>query len=121
MGHPEVSDDVEEELYFQIPRQDLIMRKVSPETGGLMEFDSVQAKLSGDIARHLGRRRNANECFEICYKENIPWYFEVKDMKWYIDWLGMRGVNLFVPHAFFSSVAGARSGERPPDVGPNNI
>lgn len=26
MGHPEVSDDVEEELYFHIPGQDLIMR-----------------------------------------------------------------------------------------------
>ena len=26
MGHPEASDDVEEELYFHIPGQDLIMR-----------------------------------------------------------------------------------------------
>ena len=43
------------------------------------------------------------------------------DMKWYIDWLGLRGVNLFVPHAFYYSVAGERKGERPPDVGPNNI
>ena len=42
-------------------------------------------------------------------------------MKWYIDWLAMRGVNLFVPHAFYYSVDGDRKGERPPDVGPNNI
>lgn len=27
------SDDVEEELYFHIPGQDLIMRRVSPESG----------------------------------------------------------------------------------------
>ncbi len=121
MGHPEVSDDVEEELYFHIPGQDLIMRRVSPETGGLTEFDSVQAKLSADIARHLGRRRNANECFGVCFRDNIPWYFTAADMKWYIDWLGFRGVNLFVPHAFYYSVAGARKEERPPDVGPNNI
>ncbi len=33
MGHPEASDDVEEELYFHIPGQDLIMRRVSPESG----------------------------------------------------------------------------------------
>ncbi|MBQ9119046.1 MAG: hypothetical protein IJY09_03185 [Lachnospiraceae bacterium] len=121
MGHPEASDDVEEELYFHIPGQDLIMRRVSPETGGISEFDSVQAKLAADIARHLGRRRNANECFGVCFRNQIPWYFTGADMKWYIDWLGLRGVNLYVPHAFYYSVAGKRKEERPPDVGPNNI
>lgn len=121
MGHPAESNDIEEELFFHIPGQDLIMRRVSPETGGLREFDSVQAKLSADIARHLGRRRNANECFGVCNRNNIPWYFTAGDMKWYIDWLGQRGVNLLVPHAFYYSVLGQRKGERPPDVGPNNI
>jgi len=121
MGHPEASDDVEEELYFHIPGQDLIMRRVSPESGGTREFDSVQAKLPADIARYLGRRRNANECFGVCNHKNIPWYFKGYDMKWYINWLGIRGVNLFVPHAFYYSVAGPRKEERPPDVGPHNI
>lgn len=121
IGHPAESNDIEEELYFHIPGQDLIMRRVAPETGGLREFDSVQAKLSADIARHLGRRRNANECFGVCYRNNIPWYMTAGDMKWYIDWLGLRGVNLYIPHAFYYSVEGERKGERPPDVGPNNI
>lgn len=121
MGHPAESDDVEEALYFQVPGQDLILRRVEPKTGGLLEADSVQAKLSADIARHLGRRRNMNECFGVCCRNGIPWYFTGEDMKWYIDWLGIRGVNLFVPHAFYYSVEGKRSGERPPDVGPNNI
>ena len=121
IGHPAESNDIEEELYFHIPGQDLIMRRVSPETGGLREFDSVQAKLAADIARHLGRRRNANECFGVCYRDRIPWYMTAGDMKWYIDWLGLRGVNLYIPHAFYYSVEGERKGERPPDVGPNNI
>lgn len=121
MGHPAESDDIEEELYFHIPGQDLILRRISPETGGLREPDSMHAKLSADIARHLGSRRNANECFGVCYRHNIPWYFTAGDMKWYIDWMGLRGVNLFVPHAFYYSVEGDRKGERPPDVGPNNI
>ncbi len=121
MGHPEASDDIEEELYFHIPGQDLIMRRVSPETGGVREFDSVQAKLSADIARLLGRRRNANECFGVCNHLKIPWYFTGYDMKWYINWLGLRGVNLFVPHAFYYSLEGKRKEERPPDVGANNI
>ena len=121
MGHPEASDDVEEEFYFHIPGQDLIMRRVAPETGGIREFDSVQAKLPADIASYLGRRRNANECFGVCNHKNIPWYFKGYDMKWYMNWLGIRGVNLFVPHAFYYSVAGPRKEERPPDVGPHNI
>ncbi|MCM1184277.1 MAG: hypothetical protein NC337_12975 [Roseburia sp.] len=121
MGHPEASDDVEEELYFHIPGQDLILRRVAPESGGIREFDSVQAKLPADIARYLGRRRNANECFGVCNHQGLPWYFKGYDMKWYINWLGIRGVNLFVPHAFYYSVAGARREERPPDVGPHNI
>ncbi|MCM1304930.1 MAG: hypothetical protein NC306_12630 [Butyrivibrio sp.] len=108
MGHPEASDDVEEELYFHIPGQDLIMRRVAPETGGIREFDSVQAKLPADIARYLGRSRNANECFGVCNHRNIPWYFKGYDMKWYLNWLGIRGVNLFVPHAFYYSVEGPR-------------
>ena len=121
MGHPKASDDVEEELYFQIPGQDLIMRRVSPETGGLLEFDSVQAKLCADIARHLGRRRNANECFGVCSRKPWEWHFTGRDMIWYINWLSIRGVNLLVPHAFYYSTVGKRKEERPPDVGPNNI
>lgn len=121
MGHPERSDDVEEEYYFHIPGQDLIMRRVAPESGGIREFDSVQAKLPADIARYLGKRRNANECFGVCGYQDDPWYFRGYDMKWYINWLGIRGVNLFVPHAFFYSVESRRKEERPPDVGPNNI
>lgn len=121
MGHPAESDDIEEEMYFDIPGQDLIMRRVSPETGGLLEPDSVQAKLTADLARLLGRRRNANECFGVCCRSQLPWYMTAGDMKWYIDWLGLRGVNLFIPHAFYYSVAGKRKEERPPDAGPNNI
>jgi len=133
MGHPAESDDVEEEVYFHIPGQDLVFRRVSPETGGVREPDSVQAKLTADMARLLGRRRNANECFGVCNRplpeqlrkngdrRSVPWYFTGRDMIWYINWLSFRGVNLFIPHAFYYSLEGARKEERPPDVGPGNI
>ena len=121
MGHPAESDDIEEETYFHIPGQDLIFRRLSPEAGGVQGRDSVQAKCSADAARFLGRRRNSNECFGVCSREGVPWYFTGADMKWYIDWLGVRGVNLFIPHAFYYSLKGIRKDERPPDVGPNNI
>lgn len=38
-----------------------------------------------------------------------------------ITGLTVRGVNLFIPHAFYYSIEGERKGERPPDVGPNSI
>ncbi|MDD6789154.1 MAG: hypothetical protein PUE04_03490 [Lachnospira sp.] len=125
MGHPAASDDVEEEFCFQIPGQDLIQRRIEPKKGGIRGMESVQAKLAADIARALGRERSASECFGVCCRNGWPWYMTAEDMKWYTDWLGMRGCSLFVPHAFFYSVRdgadGKRSAERPPDVGPHNI
>ena len=121
MGHPAESADIDEEKYFHIPGQDLVFRWVSPEKGGTKGRDSVMGKCSSDAARHMGRRRNSNECFGVCVREGIPWYFTGGDMKWFIDWLAVRGVNLFIPHAFYYSLAGKRKDERPPDVGPGNI
>lgn len=120
MGHPHQSDDIEVEKYFHIPGQDLVLRWVAPEKGGTAGMDSTMGKCSADMARLMGRKRNANECFGACNRENNPWYFTGADMKWYTDWLGVRGVNLFIPHAFYYSLKGKRSGERPPDVGPGS-
>lgn len=121
MGHPHQSDDIELEKYFHVPGQDLVFRFVSPENGGVVGMDSTMAKCGADMARLLGRGRNSNECFGACNRDGNPWYFTGSDMKWYIDWLAVRGVNLFIPHAFYYSLEGQRSAERPPDVGPGSI
>ena len=121
MGHPQRSDDIELERYFHVPGQDLVYRWVSPEGGGIAGRDSTMAKCSADAARLMGRRRNSNECFGACNRDGNPWHFTGSDMKWYLDWLAVRGVNLFIPHAFFYSLKGSRSAERPPDVGPGSI
>lgn len=121
MGHPHRSDDIEVEAYFGVPGQDLVLRWVAPETGGLSGIDATMAKCSADAARLLGRRRNANECFGACNRNGNPWQLSGGDLKWYLDWLAVRGVNLFIPHAFYYSIAGKRRDERPPDVGPHSI
>ncbi len=122
MGHPHRGDDIECEKWFHVPGQDLVLRWIAPEKGGLSGgVESAQAKCSADAARILGRRRNSNECWGACNKDGIPWAFSGADLKWYTDWLGVRGVNLFIPHAFYYSVSGKRKDERPPDVGPNSI
>ena len=121
-GHPAQSDDIGLLRYFQIPGQDLVWRWVAPENGkGLIGSNSTMGKCSSDAARHTGKRRNANECFGCCGPDGVQWGFTADDMKWYLDWLFVRGVNLLYPHAFFFSIEGEeRFGERPPDVGPNN-
>ena len=121
IGHPHRGDDIECERFFGIPGQDVVLRWVSPESGALTGHESTQGKCSSDAARIMGRRRNLNECCGVCVRDKKEWYFTGGDFKWYIDWLGVRGVNYFVPHAFFYSVTGRRKDERPPDVGPNNI
>lgn len=118
MGHPERSDDIDEQRWFHIPGQDLIMRKVRPGYS-IHGMDSVQAKCSADAARHSGKRRNSNECFGVCGRS--PWDLPGADMKWMMDWLLLRGVNLLIPHAFYYSLRPPRHQERPPDVGPNSI
>lgn len=122
-GHPEKSDEIGLLKYFQIPGQDIVWRWVAPEDNkGIEGEHSTMAKCSSDSARHRGRRRNSNECFGCCGPNGIQWAFSVDDMKWYMDWMFVRGVNLLYPHAFLYSTDGEkRLGDRPPDVGPNNI
>lgn len=121
MGHPHQSDDMEVEKYFHVPGQDLVLRWLAPETGDLRGMDSVMGKCSADAAWVFGRERNSNECFGACNRDGNPWYETGGDLKWYLDYLAVRGVNLFIPHAFYYSLEGARSQERPPDVGPGSI
>lgn len=120
-GHPAESDDIGLLRHFQIPGQDLVLRWVGPEADkGLTGRNSTLAKCCADAARHAGRSRNAVECFGCCVR-NQPskgWDLPPEDMKWYLDWLAVRGVNLFIPHAFYYSLCGRRAEERPPDVGP---
>lgn len=122
-GHPAESDDIGLQRYFQIPGQDQVLRWVAPEDEkGLAGRHSTLAKCSADAARHAGRRRNVVECFGACSRPGSGWNLTGDDLKWMMDWLFVRGVNQLIPHAFYYSVRGPRrSGERPPDVGPNNI
>ncbi len=120
-GHPETSQDIGMLERFQIPGQDLCLRMVDPASG-TEGFDSVLAKCSSDAARHRGILRNSDECLGCCGPLGTPWAMTADDVKWYLDWLFVRGVNLLYLHAFYYSIEGeTRYGERPPDVGPHNI
>lgn len=120
-GHPADSDDIGLLEYFHIPGQDVVWRFIAPGEGtSLVGQHSTLGKCSSDAARHRGRRRNLNECFGVCSKLK-GWDFSGDELKWYLDWLLIRGVNLIVPHAFYYSIRDERRDERPPDVGKHNI
>ncbi len=118
-GHPAKGWDIGLLKPFQLPGQDLVWRFVDVEDA-LHGDESVHAKCSADSARHRGRRRNANECFGCCGPKESQWAMTAGDMKWYMDYLFLRGVNLLYPHAFYYSTRDGRGDERPPDAGPNN-
>jgi len=115
-GHPIKGDDIGFQKYFTIPGQDLVLRWVEPRNINALEgSESTLAKCTSDAARHWGKRRNSNECFGA-----FGWKFNVDEMKWIMDWLFVRGVNMLFPHAFYYSIREERYNERPPDMGPNN-
>ena len=106
-GHPAGSDDIGVLKYFHIPGQDVVWRWVAPENETRIEgVHSTLGKCSSDAARHYGKRRNSNECMGCCGPKASNWGFTADDMKWYLDWLFVRGVNLLYPHAFFYSING---------------
>ena len=118
-GHPSDSDDVTQLLSFDIPGQDLVYRFVSTDTGDLEGVHSVLGKLPPDIASILGVKRVMCETFGCCGKWENSWDLPPEEMKYLIDYLGVRGTNMFVLHAFFYSLRGKRKYDRPPDVGIN--
>ena len=120
-GHPASSEDIGFLKYFQLPCQDIVWRYIDPDLkNGITGGHSTMGKCSSDAARHSGKRRNGNECFGACGHKDDPWDFPFTDMKWYMNWLFARGVNLLIPHAFYYSLRDDRVNERPPDVGPNS-
>ncbi len=118
-GHPAKGYDMGLLAPFQLPAQDVVWRFVEPGNG-IRGEESVLAKCASDAARHHGKRRNGNECFGCCGPKASQWAMTCGDMKWYMDYLFVRGCNLLFPHAFYYSVRDGRGDERPPDAGPNN-
>lgn len=120
-GHPAQSNEIGLLKYMQLPGQDLVLRKVAPEDGkALKGDDSTLAKGVSSHALVNSLTRNAVESFGCCTGEDpgSSWYLPAADLKWYVDWLAVRGVNLYIPHAFYYSLRDDRKWERPPDVGP---
>ncbi len=119
-GHPGSSMDIGLLDNFDIPCQDIVWNYIDPAAAnGVSNDDSTMGKCASDHARHTGKRRNGNECFGACGSSMQDFTYD--KMKWYLDWLFVRGCNFVIPHAFFYSVRGDRGNERPPEVGMRSL
>lgn len=92
---------LEDMRYLHVPGIDRINR----------ERPRITEKL-GSSAMHLyGRER----CFSESYG-CFGWGLTLQEMKAEADWQMVQGVNMLVPHAFFSSIEGFRKTESPPSL-----
>lgn len=92
---------LEDMRYLHIPGIDRIDRK----------RPRITEKL-GSSAMHLyGRER----CFSESYG-CFGWGLTLQEMKAEADWQMVQGINMLVPHAFFSSIEGFRKTESPPSL-----
>lgn len=112
-GHPRSGDELGVQRFFQIPGQDLVWRRVRPDTRSALKGpESTQAKVTSSAMQHAGGLRNSNE-FGGAYGHETSF----DEFRWLADWCLIRGVNLLIPHAFYYSTRGPRRDERPPQAG----
>lgn len=117
VGHPEWSDDLEGLERYQWPGQDIVWRYVVPgDDSGLQGRHSTAARTATSVKRARGRERAATECLGA-----YGWDLTADEMKWVIDWHLARGNDLFIPHAFYTTIEGRAGDERPPCLGPHNL
>lgn len=95
--------------YMDIPGIDAGHQKA----GSLPEITSsnyrANPKILASAAHFYKKERALCECFH-----SIGWGMSMQDMKWMFDWLGVQGINTFVPHAFFYTTDGLTKHDAPP-------
>ncbi len=70
---------------------------------------SMTPKLVASAALLAGRERTMTETFG-----DSGWTLSLREMKWICDWQIVNGINYFMPHAFFYSIAERRKRDAPP-------
>ncbi len=74
-------------------------------------YPRVTERLCGSAADLLGKKRSMCEIFG-----SFGWALTPTEMKRFLDREFVQGINMIVPHAFFSSIEGFREKESPPSL-----
>ncbi len=70
----------------------------------------VLTKQMTSVAEQTGKERTLCEAFGVG-----GWDFPPRELRWMADWLFLLGINLLSPHGYYSSIAGDRKRDAPPD------
>ncbi len=104
----------EEFMQYHIATQGNFMRALeSLSIVGLDRIDTnsekIAEKYASSAAHTSGSKRVMSETYALS-----GWELTLQEMKRWVDYQYVRGVNLLVPHAFYCSIEGPRSRECPP-------
>ena len=104
----------EEFLHYHIATQGNFMRALeSLSIAGLDRIDTnpekIAEKYTSSAAHTCGSKRVMSETYALS-----GWELTLQEMKRWVDYQYVRGVNLLVPHAFYCSIEGERDRECPP-------
>ena len=70
----------------------------------------VLTKQVTSVAEQTGKQRALCEAFGVG-----GWDFPPRELRWMADWLFLLGISLLSPHGYYSSIAGERKRDAPPD------
>lgn len=104
----------EEFLHYHIATQGNFMRALgSLSIAGLDRIDTNPEKIAekyvSSAAHTSGSKRVLSETYALS-----GWELTLQEMKRWVDYQYVRGVNMLVPHAFYCSIEGERDKECPP-------
>ena len=104
----------EEFMHYQIATQGNFMRALeSLSIVGLDRIDTntekIAEKYASSAAHACGSPRVLSETYALS-----GWELTLQEMKRWVDYQYVRGVNMLVPHAFYCSIEGDRNTECPP-------
>lgn len=74
-----------------------------------MNPEKIAEKYASSAAHQYGSRRVLSETYALS-----GWNLNIQEMKRWMDYQYVRGVNMLVPHAFYASTEGNRNQECPP-------
>ncbi len=105
---------MEDYLHLQIVTQGDMTRALdSLSYAGTDRIDrnteKINEKLISSIGHIYGKKRVMSETYG-----TFGWGVTMQEMKRWVDWQYVRGINMLVPHAFYSSIEGDRKFECPP-------
>ena len=97
--------------YMHLPGTDNGHQKVGIEPNIHPGYYRANSKAVASSSHFCGDGSTLCEAYH-----STGWGMTLRDMRWMVDWMGIQGINLFNPHAFFYSDDALRKHDAPPSA-----